>query len=197
MRQLADVSVQVNTRLKVLSERAGAITSVVTTILEVADQTNLLSLNAAIEAEKAGNYGRGFSVVAAEIRRLADRTAVATGDIEQIIKEMQIAVTASVKGMDTFSSEARRCVEVSDQVSGQLSEIIRKVQALAPHLEVVSDGMQSQTDAARQISDALAQLSSSVQQTAESLVESNRAIEQLNAVSQNLQSGVSRFTIQA
>ena len=197
MQQLADASVAVNARLAALSEKAGAITSIVTTIIKVADQTNLLSLNAAIEAEKAGEAGRGFSVVAQEIRRLADQTAVATGEIEQIIKEMQGAVTASVMGMDKFSDETRRGVEVSNQVGSQLLEIIRKVQALVPDLEGVNHGMQSQTEGAQQITEALAQLSAAVQQTAESLVRSNQAIEQLNGVSQHLQAGVSRFTIPA
>src|SRR6266498_3148728 len=73
--------------------------------LGFADQTNLLSLNAAIEAEKAGEHGRGFVVVATEIRRLADQSALATGDIEQIVKEMQSAVSAGVMGMDKFSEE--------------------------------------------------------------------------------------------
>ena len=71
----------------------------------MADQTNLLSLNAAIEAEKAGEYGLGFAVVAMEIRRLADQTAVATYDIEKMVKEMHSAVAAGVMGMDKFSDE--------------------------------------------------------------------------------------------
>jgi len=197
MQQLSQASGAVNARLTALSEKAENITSVVTTIVKVADQTNLLSLNAEIEAEKAGEYGRGFAVVAGEIRRLADQTALATSGIEQIIKEMQSAVTAGVMGMDKFSDEVRRGVDVSNQVSGQLSEIIRKVQTLAPHLETVNEGMQSQADSAHQISDALAQLTASVQQTAESLAQSNRAIEQLNDAAQNLQTGVSRFSMSA
>ena len=195
MRQIVDASSAVNARLSALSEKAGNINAVVTTISKVADQTNLLSLNAAIEAEKAGEYGRGFAVVATEIRRLADQTAGATGDIEQIIKEMQSAVTAGVMGMDKFSDEVRRGVEASDQASGQLSEIIRQVQALTPLIEMVNDGMQSQANGAHQISEALSQLGSSAQQTAESLVQSNAAIEQLNDASRNLQAGVSRFTV--
>ncbi len=89
-------------------EGAGNINQVVTTITKVADQTNLLSLNAAIEAEKAGEYGRGFAVVATEVRRLADQTAVATYDIEQMVREIQSAVSAGVMGMDKFSEEVRR-----------------------------------------------------------------------------------------
>src|SRR4029077_8807612 len=91
MKQIMDASGSINARLAVLSEKAGNINTVVTTITKVADQTNLLSLNAAIEAEKAGEYGRGFAVVATEIRRLADQTAVATYDIDQMVKEMQSA----------------------------------------------------------------------------------------------------------
>ena len=79
----------------------------VSTIAKVAAQTNLLSLNAAIEAEKAGEHGLGFAVVAREIRRLADQTAEATLDIEHIVKEMTSAVSAGVVGIDNFAHDAR------------------------------------------------------------------------------------------
>jgi methyl-accepting chemotaxis protein WspA len=105
MRHVAEAAGSINAKLSVLNEKAGNINQVVITITKVADQTNMLSLNAAIEAEKAGEYGRGFAVVATEIRRLADQTAVATYDIEQTVKEIQSAVAASVMGMDKFSEE--------------------------------------------------------------------------------------------
>src|SRR5437762_3184973 len=107
MRHVMDAAGSINAKLAVLNEKAGSINQVVTTITKVADQTNLLSLNAAIEAEKAGEYGRGFAVVATEIRRLADQTAVATYDIERMVKEIQSAVSAGVMGMDKFSEEVR------------------------------------------------------------------------------------------
>jgi methyl-accepting chemotaxis protein len=88
MEQMESASRSISGRLEAINEKAENITTVVTTINKVADQTNLLSLNAAIEAEKAGEYGRGFTVVAREIRRLADQTAVATLDIDQMVKEM-------------------------------------------------------------------------------------------------------------
>ena len=197
MQQVMEASSSISARLATLSEKAGNIGIVVTTITKVADQTNLLSLNAAIEAEKAGDYGRGFAVVATEIRRLADQTAVATGDIEQMVKEMQSAVAAGVMGMDKFSEEVRRGVEVVQQVSGELSQIIHHVQALTPNFETVSDGMQSQSLGAQQISDSLSQLSEAAQQTVESLRQSNSAIGQLNDASRGLQDGVARFTISA
>ena len=102
MSSLESEAVRISERLADINEKASNITSVITTITKVADQTNLLSLNAAIEAEKAGEYGSGFAVVATEIRRLADQTAVATLDIEQMIKEMKAAVSSGVMGMEKF-----------------------------------------------------------------------------------------------
>jgi methyl-accepting chemotaxis protein WspA len=195
MHQVTEASASISARLGTLSEKAGNIGTVVTTITKVADQTNLLSLNAAIEAEKAGDYGRGFAVVATEIRRLADQTATATGDIEQMVKEMQSAVAAGVMGMDKFSEEVRRGVEVVQQVSEELSQIIVHVQTLTPNFEAVSEGMQSQSLAAQQISESLAQLSEASQQTVASLRQSNSAIEQLNEASRALQDGVASFTV--
>ncbi len=197
MRHIMEAAGSINAKLAVLNEKAGNINQVVTTITKVADQTNLLSLNAAIEAEKAGEYGRGFAVVATEIRRLADQTAVATYDIEQMVKEMQSAVSAGVMGMDKFSEEVRRGVEEVRQVSGQLNQIIQQVQALTPRFETVTEGTQAQATGAQQISEALSQLSEAAQQTVESLRQSNAAIGQLNEASSGLHSAVSRFRLES
>jgi methyl-accepting chemotaxis protein WspA len=196
MRQIMDASGAITAKLAVLSEKTANINSVVTTITRVADQTNLLSLNAAIEAEKAGEYGLGFAVVAMEIRRLADQTAVATYDIEKTVKEMQSAAAAGVMGMDKFSEEVRRGVDEIRQVSAHLAEIIHQVQALTPRFQTVNEGMHAQAAGAQQISETLAQLSEAARQTAESLRQSNLAIEQLNEAARGLQSGVGRFKME-
>jgi methyl-accepting chemotaxis protein WspA len=195
MRQITEASGSITAKLSVLSEKTNNINSVVTTITKVADQTNLLSLNAAIEAEKAGEYGLGFAVVAMEIRRLADQTAVATYDIEKMVKEMQSAVAAGVMGMDKFSEVARRGVEEVRQVSTHLAQIIHQVQTLTPRFQTVNEGMHAQATGAQQISDTLAQLSEAAQQTAESLRQSNLAIEQLNGAARGLQTSVARFKL--
>ena len=197
MRRVVDAAGSINAKLGVLNEKAGNINQMVITITKVADQTNLLSLNAAIEAEKAGEYGRGFAVVASEIRRLADQTAVATYDIEQMVKEIHSAVSAGVMGMDKFSEEVRRGMTELQQVSGQLTEIIQQVQALAPRFDAVNEGMQAQATGAEQISEALTQLGQSARQTVESQAQSSRAIEDLNQASSGLRSGVSRFKLVA
>jgi methyl-accepting chemotaxis protein WspA len=197
MQRVIDAAGSINAKLGVLNEKAGNINQMVITITKVADQTNLLSLNAAIEAEKAGEYGRGFAVVASEIRRLADQTAVATYDIEQMVKEIHSAVSAGVMGMDKFSEEVRRGMSEIQQVSGQLTQIIHQVQALAPRFEAVNEGMQAQATGAEQISEALTQLGKAARQTVESQAQSSRAIEDLNQVSSGLRSGVSRFKLVA
>lgn len=197
MRQIMEASGGITAKLAVLSEKTTNINSVVTTITKVADQTNLLSLNAAIEAEKAGEYGLGFAVVAMEIRRLADQTAVATYDIEKMVKEMQSAVTAGVMGMDKFSEEVRRGAGEIRQVSAQLGRIIHEVQTLTPRFQIVNEGMQAQATGAEQISETLTHLGESAHQTAHSLRQSNASIEQLNDAARLLQTSVARFKLQA
>lgn len=197
MHQMMDATESIGSKLAVISEKTANINTVVTTITKVADQTNLLSLNAAIEAEKAGEYGAGFSVVATEIRRLADQTAVATWDIEQMVKEMQSAVSAGVMGMDKFSDEVKASVDKVGVVGAQLADIIEQVQTLIPRFEIVHGSMQSQSLSAEQITESMVQLNETAQQTAESLCHSNDAIVQLNDAAQLLQDAVSRFRLKA
>ncbi|WP_065759942.1 methyl-accepting chemotaxis protein [Pseudomonas defluvii] len=195
MLQVMGAADLVNNKLSILNEKAGNINQVVVTIVKVADQTNLLSLNAAIEAEKAGEYGRGFSVVATEVRRLADQTAVATYDIEQMVREIQSAVSAGVMGMDKFSEEVRRGMFEVQQVGEQLSQIIQQVQALAPRVLMVNEGMQAQATGAEQINHALVQLGDASSQTVESLRQASFAIDELSQVASGLRGGVSRFKV--
>ncbi|MDQ1919596.1 methyl-accepting chemotaxis protein [Massilia pseudoviolaceinigra] len=195
MQHMVSATDSINAKLAALSEKASNINSVLITITKVADQTNILSLNAAIEAEKAGDAGRGFSVVATEIRRLADQTSVSTWDIEQMLKEMQSAVSASVMGMDKFSEEIRRSVGEVRQVGEQLSTVMDQVQKLAPQFDLVLQGMQSQAVGASQISDTMMQLNDATQQTVESLKATSEAVHQLQYAASDLQSSVATFSV--
>ncbi len=161
MQRMVAATDSINAKLAALSEKSSHINKVLTTITKVADQTNLLSLNAAIEAEKAGEAGRGFSVVATEIRRLSDQTTAATDDIEQMLKDMNSAVSASVMGMDKFSEEIRRSVQEVASVSDQLAEVIEDVQKLPARFDIVLEGMQSQAVGAGQIAETITQLNDS------------------------------------
>lgn len=195
MRHLVDSTGSINSKLSVISERARNINLVVTTITKVADQTNLLSINAAIEAEKAGEYGRGFLVVAREIRRLADQTAVATLDIERMVKEMQQSVSAGVMEMDKFSEQVRQGVEEVGRLSGQMGQIITAVTSLTGRFEQVNQGMMAQSQGAEQIREAMMRLSDGASQTIRSLAEFNRATDQLREAIGSLKEDVSFFSI--
>jgi methyl-accepting chemotaxis protein WspA len=193
IRQMQTASKAIAERLATINTKAASITTIVTTITKVADQTNLLSLNASIEAAKAGEFGQGFGVVAREIRRLADQTAVATLDIEQTVREMQVAVSSGVMSMEKFTEEVRAAVHDISEVSDQLGRIIEQVNVLGPRFIEVGEGVASQSSGALQISEAMTQLSESAGQTADALHESSRAIGQLNEAARELQREVSRF----
>ncbi|AFZ14289.1 methyl-accepting chemotaxis sensory transducer [Crinalium epipsammum PCC 9333] len=197
MRQLLEATQVVSSKLEVMNERANNISRVVTTITVVADQTNLLSLNAALEAERAGEYGAGFAVVAREIRRLADQTAVATLEIEHMIKEMQSAVSTGVTEMDKFTKSVVHSVEDVDKISDQVTEVIQQMQGLTPRFEQVSQSVEEQSQGAQQISAAMEHLSQTSQQTAGSLRETNYALEQLDEAAHSLKTEIARFKVTA
>jgi methyl-accepting chemotaxis protein WspA len=195
MRQLAKSTVSISTKLSAIREKAADINVVVTTITKVADQTNLLSVNAAIEAEKAGEYGLGFIVLAREIRRLADQTAVATLDIAEIVKQMQGAVSTGVMEMDKFTEEVRRGVSTVESVGHQLGEIISQVQTLTTNFESVAEAMRSQSQGASQINDAMVTLTQGARQTTSSLKEFDNATTHLRDAVSELKQEISHFKV--
>ena len=195
MRQLAESTTSFGSKLAVISERAANINLAVTTITKVADQTNLLSINAAIEAEKAGEYGLGFLVVAREIRRLADQTAVASLDIERMVKEMQYSVSAGVMEMDKFAEQVRTGVREIGDVSAKLGEIIEAVQGISGRFGQVTEGMRAQSQGAEQIREAMIRLAEGATRTASSLNDFNGATVHLREAVGDLKEEVSRFTI--
>ncbi len=197
MRYLLDATTSIAGKLEAISDKTSNIGSIVTTITKVADQTNLLSLNAAIEAEKAGEYGLGFSVVAREIRRLADQAAVATLDIEQMVKDMQSAVSSGVMEADKFIQQVHQGVRDVQRISGQLATVIQRVQALIPRIGAANQSMAAHSTGAEEISMAMVRLSEGADQTRQVVREFNRAAEQLNEAVRGLQDEVSRFKVAA
>lgn len=193
MGQLSTATGSISSKLGLIREKAGAINSVVETITKVADQTNLLSINAAIEAEKAGEAGRGFLVVAREIRRLADQTAVATLDIEQMVRQMQDSVSAGVMEMDKFSQQVRTGIAQVTRIGGQMSQILGQVQTLSDQFQVVNEGMRQQSQGARQIDEAMAQLVTGVHQVSGTVQDFNSAAENLRVSAEALRNEVGKF----
>lgn len=180
MHTLSSATGAISSKLATIRSKAVRINSVVTVITKVADQTNLLSLNAAIEAEKAGEAGAGFAVVAREIRRLADQSAVATLDIEQIVEEMQEAVARGVDEMRDFSDAVDGGIGAAETIRGQFGEIIERVESIAPRYDTVQQGMQNQSVGAKQISEAMWQLTETARQTSDSVNDLNEVSRQLH-----------------
>jgi methyl-accepting chemotaxis protein len=195
VQNLAGATTSISQKLSAISDKAQAITAVVTAITKVAEQTNLLSLNAAIEAEKAGEYGLGFGVVAREIRRLADQTAVSVLDIEQMVREMQSAVSAGVMEMDKFTGEVRTGVEEVGRLGQHLEAIIHQVQALLPRFGIVREGLSAQSQGAQQINDAMVDLAEGARQTTASVEEFDKAVHNLHTAVEGLRREIARFKV--
>lgn len=195
MTTLSKSTSSISSKLSVISNKTANINTIVTTISKVADQTNLLSLNAAIEAEKAAEYGVGFGVVAREIRRLADQTALATLDIEQIVKEMQSAVSAGVMEMDKFTEQVHSGVLEVGLISKHLQKIIVQVQEFSPRFVLVKEGMQSQSQGAYQINGAMANLTDAANKTMNSVAEFERATQSLHTSIDQLRNEIVQFKV--
>ena len=162
----------------------------------MADQTNLLSVNASIEAEKAGDAGRGFLVVAREIRRLADRSAAATLDIESSVREVEMAIGEGVSEMSRFSAEVGRIVKDVNAVSEAMSAIIGQVAVSTERYHLLEEGVASQAQGAAAISDSMTDLqagSDLTMRTTESLV---RVADELRRAVQDLGLIVSSFRVE-
>jgi len=181
MQNMENASKNISRKLQTIDERTKNVTVILTTITKLAEQTNLLSLNAAIEAEIAGEAGRGFAVVAREIRRLADQTAVASLDIERIINDMQLAVLEGVMEMNNFIPQFYYGADKISKISSQLGKIIQQVQALSPQAQTISSSMVNLGQGMGEIKDSLSQ--------------TYLAIEDLNKAAISLRDRVSQFKV--
>ncbi|WP_320170414.1 methyl-accepting chemotaxis protein [Maridesulfovibrio sp.] len=195
MDAMRDASGGIFTKLSVINSKAANISKVVSSISKISEQINLLSLNAAIEAEKAGEFGQGFSVVAREIRRLADQTAMSTLDIEKIVSEMLSAVSSGVMEMDKFRQQVENGVSNVDTLGSGISGVVDQVRSLSPQFESVNEGMQNQSEGAEQISMAMIQLSETSIQTKDALVDFISITEQLSNSVSLLEEEVAAFKV--
>lgn len=195
MESMREASGGISAKLSVINAKAGNISKVVTSISKISEQINLLSLNAAIEAEKAGEFGQGFSVVAREIRKLADQTAMSTLDIEKIVSEMLSAVSSGVMEMDKFRKQVESGASKVEYIGEGISGVVSQVQSLTPQFESVNEGMQNQSEGAEQISKAIIQLSDTSIQTKDALTEFMAITEQLSSSVSNLEAEVAVFQV--
>jgi methyl-accepting chemotaxis protein WspA len=178
-----------------INQKTAAIDKVITTITRVANSTNLLSLNAAIQAEKAGEKAGGFSVVALEIRRLADQTAVAALDIERQIREMQQAVRDGVSKVESNAQQTQASSSAINELSVELGQVIEGTAMLEPQFEAVNSGMQMQSQGAGQIAESMINLRDAASQTRLALEEFRAVAYILSDSVTELQGEVGRFSV--
>lgn len=195
--QLSKGTASVSARLAAIRDRTEKITSMVTTIVAVADRTNLLSLNAAIEAEKAGKAGAGFAVVAREIRRLADQTAVATLDIERTVGEMKGAVSEGLAEMDRLSIEMDRGTAEVGRLARQMGRVLEDAESLHPKIASVTADVSAQAQGVGQITEGMNVLAAAARQTADEIQGFRLAEEELGRAVVLLREEVARFTVTA
>ncbi|MBP7866171.1 MAG: methyl-accepting chemotaxis protein [Acidobacteria bacterium] len=194
VQRLLAAALEISAKLDVIRRRTAGITDIVSAITLVANRTNLLSLNAAIEAEKAGESGRGFSVVAREIRRLADQTSVAAMDIEAMITEMHEAVTEGVAEVGRFTGQTTEASAKIGVIIDRLGGVIDQTGSLVPRFEVVNQGMQIQSQSAGQISQAMDRLAEGILQTRDSAAEFKNVTDQIEEAARSLQRELAAFT---
>lgn len=193
MDDLSEANQVVSGELRVIQEKADVISGIINTMTKVADQTNLLSLNAAIEARKAGEAGRGFRVVSEEIRRLANQAAVSTLEIENMIDDMLEAVRKGVFAMNNLSQKINYGAKQISTVSTHLRNVIQQVQGLPPRFDTVLQGMKSQSERADDIKGSIAKLNQSAQKMVASLEITRKKLGLLGKTAGDMQGEIAKF----
>lgn len=178
-----------------LGARSDQIGTIVGTIEDIADQTNLLALNAAIEAARAGEQGRGFAVVADEVRALAERTTRATREIGEMIKAIQHETKDAVTVMNEGVHEVAKGSEKAAESGQALEQILDQINNVTSQIHQVATAAEEQTATTSEISNNMHQITSVIQQTASGAQESSQAAHQLAELAENLRGIVRQFKL--
>ena len=195
MRQIADSVAQTANKVEALGQRSNQIGEIIGTIDDIADQTNLLALNAAIEAARAGEQGRGFAVVADEVRKLAERTRRATKEIAEMIQTIQTETQGAVEVMQAGTQQVKLGVESTTRAGASLREIIQTSEAAGALVSAIATAAEAQKSATDEISTNIEQIADLTQGTAAGAKESAKAIHELSSLAMDLQTMVGKFKV--
>ncbi|MFR8276916.1 MAG: methyl-accepting chemotaxis protein [Desulfovibrio fairfieldensis] len=184
--QVHQMSLELKGDMVQLNEHAQDITRIMNVISDIADQTNLLALNAAIEAARAGEAGRGFAVVADEVRKLAEKTMASTNDVGNAIKAIQESTAKSMTGVDNAVERIGEATELAGQSGAALQEIVATVEATADQVNAIATASEEQSAASEEINQSIVQVNDMSRQTAEAMAEAAKAVSDLAAQAQGL-----------
>ncbi|MDT7041875.1 methyl-accepting chemotaxis protein [Candidatus Nitronereus thalassa] len=195
MRQLSDAVGQSATIISALGSSSDQIGEIVRVIEDIADQTNLLALNAAIEAARAGEQGRGFAVVADEVRKLAERTTKATKEIGDMIRQIQKDTKSAVASMEEGTGKVTSGVELANKTGDALSRIQDMVQSTASMIQQIAGAAEEQSTVTRQIASDLETVAQVTRDSSSGSAESAKASHDLSMLATELQAIVGNFRV--
>lgn len=195
MNRISKVVQKSASTVKQLGKSSEQIGEIIQVIDDIADQTNLLALNAAIEAARAGEQGRGFAVVADEVRKLAERTTKATKEIATMITQIQNETRDAVLSMDEGTNEVNKGIELADRAGSSLNEIINGAGNVVGIISQVAAASEQQSSTSEQISKNIEAISNVTQQSATGIQQIAQAAEDLNRLTNNLGNLIGKFKI--
>ncbi len=195
MQKIANVVSESAESIGKLAHSADKIGEIIGVIDDIADQTNLLALNAAIEAARAGEQGRGFAVVADEVRKLAERTGKATGEITKMIKGIQQETSEAVGSMESGITEVDAGRELTDRAGNSLSEIVTMSESVMNMIQQIAIASEQQTAASEEIAKNIDNISNITIENAKGAEEAAVASEDLSHQAENLKAEISKFKV--
>ncbi|MGA7913620.1 MAG: methyl-accepting chemotaxis protein [Candidatus Acidiferrales bacterium] len=197
MRAIADSVGQTAKKVQELGKSSNQIGEIIGVIDDIADQTNLLALNAAIEAARAGEQGRGFAVVADEVRKLAERTSKATKEITAMIQNIQTETKSAVEAMESGTKQVALGVESTTQAGSSLHEIIKTSEQVGDMILLIATAATEQSSATEEINSSIEQIAKITEESAAGTQESAKAVGELSNLATHLHALVGKFKVKA
>ncbi|NJM27134.1 MAG: hypothetical protein HC856_00600 [Pseudanabaena sp. RU_4_16] len=184
-------------KVKRLGESSQEISKIVGVISQIASRTNLLALNASIEAARAGEAGRGFAIVADEVRQLADRAAKASKEIEQIVLQIQSETSTVQQAMDVGTQQVIDGTKKAEQARQSLTEIIQVSQRIDTLVRSITEDTIKQTETSRTVAQVMQSVELTAQETSQESQRVSASLQNLVSVARGLQESVERFRVEA